>query len=58
MDENIFQIVAEVSHQGKTKEKAKARTKAKVNLYLLLAAEREPTEESIGKCGALSAVQS
>ena len=34
MDENIFQIVAEVSHQGKTKEKAKARTKAKVNLSI------------------------
>ena len=55
MDENIFQIVVEVSHQAKTK--AKARTKVKVNAYWFLA-EREPTEESIGKCGALSAVQS
>ena len=57
MDENIFQIVAEVSHQAKTKATAKARTKVKVNEYWFLA-EREPTEESLGKCGALSAVQS
>ncbi len=57
MDENIFQIVAEFSLQAKTKAKANARTKVKVNEYWFLA-EREPTEESIGKCGALSAVQS
>jgi hypothetical protein len=55
MDENIFQIGAEVSHQAKTK--AKARAKVKVSGYMFLA-EREPTKESIGKCGALSAVQS
>ncbi len=59
MDENIFQIGAEVSHQAKTKAKAKANARAKVKVtgYMLLA-EREPTKESIGKCGALSAVQS
>ena len=57
MDENIFQIGAEVSHQAKTKAKAKARAKVKVSGYMFLA-EREPTKESIGKCGALSAVQS
>ena len=63
MVENIFQIVAEVSHQAKTKAKAKAKAKAnarakvKVTGHRLLA-ERESTEESIGKCGALSAVQS
>ena len=57
MDENIFQIAAEVSHQAKTKAKAKARAKVKVSGYWSLA-KREPTKESIGKCGALSAVQS
>ena len=57
MDENIFQIGAEVSHQAKTKAKANARAKVKVSGYMFLA-EREPTKESIGKCGALSAVQS
>ena len=56
MDENIFQIVAEVSHQAKTKARAKdPRTKVKVNGYV---SEGEPTKESLGKCGALSAVQS
>ena len=56
MDENIFQIVAEVSHQAKTKARAKdARTKVKVNGYV---SERDKTEVWKGKCGALSAVQS
>ncbi len=56
MDENIFQIGAEVSHQAKTK--ATARTKVKVNGWKCFLEERERTEESLGKCGALSAVQS
>ena len=57
MDENICQIGAEVSHQAKTKAKAKARAKLKVSGLWFLA-DREPTKESIGNSGALSAVQS
>ena len=57
MDENICQIGAEVSRQAKTKAKANARAKLKVSGFWFLA-DREPTKESIGNSGALSAVQS